>query len=332
MINMRFALLVGWLTCFAAISGYAQLPGVGEKPKSAEKVSKLGDVAPPVTVMEWIKGQPVDFKTGTNFYVLVFCSLSRANDFALTNLTLLQKRYRDKGLITVAISDDAPEALKELVQSKGAGIDFNVAADIAPGRTRDNYQRAFKQFKLPLAFIVSKDGKVLWHGHPLNNGMGYVVEDIVNDRYNLELAQKKVIATEQMEGYLALVRTGDPKGARVGQVLLTARTNDAGALCELASKIATDPYIPNRDVALATSALDRAAPISTTNTTDIALNRAILLFQTGKREEALASAKTTLAAAKTPGEKEVGQICVQAMDSALSAAKTNQTPGPAGKP
>jgi len=103
-------------------------------------------------------------------------------------------------------------------------------------------------------------------------------------------------------------------------------------LCELASKIATDPYIPNRDVALATAALDRAAQISTTNTTDIALNRAILLFQTGKLEEALASAKTTLAAAKTPGEKEVVQICVQAMESALAAAKTNPPPASIGKP
>lgn len=332
MINTRFLLFVGWLTCFAAVAGFAQTPAAGEKTSSAEKVSKLGDSAPPLTVMEWIKGEPVNFKTGTNFYVLVFCSLSRANDFALTNLTLLQKRYRDKGLITVAISDDTPEMLKDFVQSKGAGIDFNVAADIAPGRTRDNYQRAFKQFKLPLAFIVSKDGQVLWHGHPLNNGMGYVVDDIANGRYNLEQAQKKVIATEQMDGYLALARTGDGKTARLGQTLLTLRTNDAGGLCELASKIATDPYIPNRDVALANTALDRAEQLSATNATDIALSRAILLFQTGRGAEGLVKARQALASAQTPDAKDEAEICVRAMESALSATKTNQTTAPGGKP
>ena len=332
MINKCLALLVGLVTCFAAVSSYAQTPGVGETPKPAEKVSKLGDPAPPVTVMEWIKGQPVNFKTGTNFYVLVFCSLSRANDFALTNLTLLQKRYQDKGLITMAISDDTPETLKDFVQSKGAGINFTVAADIAPGRTRDNYQRAYKQFKLPLAFIVGQDGKVLWHGHPLSNGMGYVVDDIATGRYNLEQAQKKVTATEQMEGYLALARTDDAKTARLGQMLLTLRTNDAGGLCELASKIATDPYISNRDVALATAALDRAAQLSITNVTDIALSRAILLFQTGKGEEALVKAKQALASAQSAEAKDEAEICVRAMEAGLAAAKTNQITAPAGKP
>ena len=46
----------------------------------------------------------MQIKAGTNIYVLVFCTLSRVNDFALTNLSDLQKKYQDKGVVVVAIS------------------------------------------------------------------------------------------------------------------------------------------------------------------------------------------------------------------------------------
>ena len=90
-----------------------------------------------------------------------FAPLSRANDFALTNLSILQKIYRDKGVVVVAISDESPEPLKEFVQAEGPEIEFTAAADDDGSRTEVNYQRAFKQVALPRAYVVGKDGKVL---------------------------------------------------------------------------------------------------------------------------------------------------------------------------
>lgn len=104
MINKHTILLVALMAFLAPVCSFA---------------AELGDPAPPLTVKKWIKGNPVNVKAGTNIYVLVFCTLSRANDFALTNLSILQKIYRDKGVVVVAISDESPEPLKEFVHSKG---------------------------------------------------------------------------------------------------------------------------------------------------------------------------------------------------------------------
>jgi peroxiredoxin len=347
MINKKVLLLAGLLACLAPGPSCRAIPNVpdqaavdtnsvliknktpGDRQRDA---GKIGDPAPPVTVMEWIKGKPVDFRAGTNVYVLVFCTLSRANEFALTNLADLQKEYQSKGVVVVAISDDSPEQLNDFVQLKGAEINFTVAADDLARRTTTSYQQAFKQVMLPRAYVVGKDGRVLWHGHPLRDGLGLVVDDITSGRYNLEQTQKKITASEQMEKYLALARQDDTKSVKAGRMLLTIRTNDAAGLCDLASKIATDPYIEKRDVALASAALDRAEQLGATNTTDIAVARAILLFQTGKEAEGLARARQALASAQSPEARDEVQVCIHAMEARLAAAKTNQITAPAGQP
>src|ERR1035437_2774989 len=343
MINKKTILLAGLLTCLASVSCFAQALAVPEqstiptRPVAGEKIAKLGDPAPDLAVQAWIKGQPVNFKSGTNIYVLVFCTLSRANEFAITNLNSLQKMYQDKGVVVVAISAEPPGPVKDFVQLKGAGIDFSVAVDDDARKATVNYQRAYQQMLLPRAYIVGKDGNVLWHGHPLRDNMGLVVDAITSGHYNLEQAQKDVFAKGAMEQYLLMARQEDPRTARAGRIMLTLRTNDAPALCDLAFQIATAPYIEKRDVALATAALDRAAQLTTTNATDIAVDRAILLFQTGKEAEGLAQAKQAVAAAKTEADQNEFKTCIRAMETRLAMDKASQTNNlstnaPAGKP
>lgn len=295
--------------------------------KRGDRIGRLGDPALPITVLEWVKGKPVKTQVSTNTYVLVFCALSRASEFALTNLSSLQKIYRDKGVVVVAISDESPEQLRAFVQLRGEDIDFTVAADDLPGRTAKSYGIAFRQYQYPKAYVV-RNGKVLWFGHPLTEGLGEAVDEITAGRYNLEQAQRAVVARGQMSQYLFLARQDNPRSLELGRALLAIRTNDAPGLCELASKIATDPEIDNekRDVALATQALDRAAQLTTTNVTDVAVTRAILLFQTGKKDQGLALARQALASAQSPGAKEEVQICIHGMESYLAWAKTNQVP------
>jgi hypothetical protein len=320
---------MGLMTGFAAVSGYAQMSNEVAnpslvKPATAPKLGKLGDPAPALTVQEWIKGKPVKIKPGTNFYAIVFCTLSRANEMALTNLSSLQQMYQDKGLITVAISDDPPDQLRDFVQSRGDEINFTVAADDLAGKTANNYERVFGRHMQVLAYVVGKDGTVLWFGHPLREGMGEVVDEIATGRYDMKETKKSMLSNQLMDAYLAMARQNDPRAPKVGLVMLRFHTNDAPALCDLAFKIATDPYIADRDQALAGRALDRAEQISTTNTADIAVDRSILLFQAGKHEEALALAKAALAIAKTDEDKGDVNACIRAMEARLAAEKTNQ--------
>jgi hypothetical protein len=336
MIHKSAILLAGLMTCFAAGFSYAQESSAAATNKAPEvvppKIRQLGDAALPITAAAWLKGKPVKIQPGTNTYVLVFCELSRANEFALTNLSSLQKRFQDKGVIVVAISDELTAQVKDFVQAKGNEIEFTVASDEVPGRTGRNYRQAFGQMQSTRAYVVSHDGKVLWYGHPLTDGMGEVVDDIVSGRYNLEQAQRKVAATEEMAQYLMLARSGDTNSLKAGRVLLAIRGNNAAELCDLASQIATDPYIADRDIPLANAALDRAEQLGATNTVDIAVDRAILLFQSGKQAEGLAKAQQALASARSNDEKNEANMCIHAMEVRMASAKANPKPASVGAP
>jgi hypothetical protein len=331
MIHKRLVLLAGLIICLVAGSSWAQdsntvAPASTDRNAGTEKVAELGDRALALHVAEWIKGRPVKIQPGTNIYVLIFCTLSRADDFALTNLSSLEEKYRDKGLITVAISPESPDQIKQFVQINGAKIDFTVAADELPGRTANNYMHAFRQMQLPHAFVVGKDGTVLWQGHPLTDGMGEVVDEIASGQYDLKQTKQQVLSRGLMDQYIIFARMGDARSRKAGRMVLANRKNDAAGLLDLAFKIVTDPEIDstNRDAALATTALNRSEQLTTTNATDIAVTRAMLLFQTGDQEAGLLQAKDALEFAKSQNAKDEVQACIRAMELRIAMAKTNQ--------
>jgi hypothetical protein len=328
-------LLIGLAIGFAAFCGYAQTNAatstatnaaqnaVAAKPVRHDIGGKLGDPAPKLTVREWIKGTPFQIKPGTNVYVLVFCTLSRANEFALTNLSALQNKYRDKGVLVAAICSDAPQDIKDFITTHGGEINFSVATDDFAQKTANDYQRFFAQRLLPRAYVVGTNATALWHGHPLRDDMGMIVDKVTSGHYDPEQTQRGIEGKEQMEAYLAMARQDDPRTPRIGRYMLIARTNDAPALCDMAFEIATDPYIGKRDVALASLALDRAEEISKTNATDIVIMRSLLLFQSGLQQEGLAKARAALAAATNELDKNVLSRNIRAMEK-LMALKTNK--------
>jgi hypothetical protein len=315
MMNKSAVFLASLLTCLVSVASFA---------------GQLGDPAPALSVAAWVKGSPVNLKAGTNVNVLIFCTLSRLNDFGLTTLGDLQKKYQDQGVALVVISDEPAETLKPFVQLKADKIPYAVAADNVRKTTLD-YSRTFQQMVLPRGYVVGKEGQVLWHGHPAG-GLDAVLAEITSGRYHLDQMKKDLAAREEMETYLAFARKDQTKGKELGRRLLTLRTNDALGLCDLAFQIATNPYLEQRDVALATAALDRAEQLSSTNATTIALSRAILLFQTGHETDGIAKAKQALADAKTPEDKDQAQSNIRAMELRLAAAKPSQTNAPASKP
>ena len=82
----------------------------------------LGDPAPALQVAEWIKGAPVDFKTGKgkNVYVLDFwatwCAPCR---MSMPHLTELQQKYKSNGLVIVSISDEHPRLIEAFTKQIG---------------------------------------------------------------------------------------------------------------------------------------------------------------------------------------------------------------------
>src|SRR5688572_2703267 len=67
---------------------------------------------------------------------------------------------------------------------------YNVAADGFEGTVAKNWMEAFEGNGIPTAFIVGKDGTVLWMGHPMG-GMDKALDEIIAGTYDLATAAKK---------------------------------------------------------------------------------------------------------------------------------------------
>ena len=145
---------------------------------STVRAAELGDPAAALSIKEWVKGKAVDVKDGKNIYVVEFwatwCPPCRAS---IPHLSQLQKDYKDKGVVVVGVSDEKPDTVKPFVKKMAEKMDYTVAIDDSR-KTYKGYMTAYKQNGIPTAFIVGKDGKVAWHGHPMD-GLDKAIEKVL---------------------------------------------------------------------------------------------------------------------------------------------------------
>ncbi|HAO79030.1 MAG TPA: hypothetical protein DCQ92_08660 [Verrucomicrobia subdivision 3 bacterium] len=306
MMNKHAVLMVGLLTCVAPISSFAD---------------KVGDPAPPLTVKEWIKGKPVDFKAGTNIYVLEFwAALSPACRAVIPTLNELQNNFKDKGVVLLGIADDPPDKVKEFMA--GVKIEYSVAADDRR-KTARNYMVAYGQNGIPHTFIIGKDGNVIWQGHPLH-GLEKALDDIIAGRYDLQKAIKTDAGRAELDDYRTLARKGDVKAVELGRKLLADRTNNAVQLCDFAYRIVTDVNNTNRNFALADEALDQAEKLAPGKVAQVVFTRGVVIFEKGKKEDGIALAKQAIDLTSNTNEMAVYNLRLNVMEARMKAESQNK--------
>ncbi len=145
---------------------------------AAPAQAKRGDAAAPLKIKEWVKGGPADPLDGKNIYVVEFwatwCPPCRVS---IPHLTELQKRFKDKGVVFIGISDEAPATVKPFVAKMGERMNYLVACD-DDRQTFGPYMEAFRHDGIPTAFVVDKSGKVVWDGHPMG-GLEQAIESVL---------------------------------------------------------------------------------------------------------------------------------------------------------
>jgi hypothetical protein len=286
----------------------------------------VGDPAPPLNVDEWIKGQPVQVKPGTNIFVVEIWETRGSNSASILLLNDLQRRFKTNGVVVVGISDEPAEKIKEFVQQDGANIEYAIAAD-NKRHTSISYMQPVGQRGIPYVFVVGTNGDLLWHG-PALSVLDEVLNQIISGRLDEKKAAKTDIAKHQMLQYLDLAFRGSDRAELAGQTLLAVRTNDMPLLCDLAFEIATVPRLPKRDFALAGEAMDQAEKLAPTNAVPVGITRAILLFESGKQNEGMARATQALALAQSPMDKANIQAVLRVMEKRKhpDEKKGNQEP------
>ena len=168
------------LTVVALTAGLTLTASAGDEP--AGTTLTIGDPAPDIDIAHWIKGVEVDSETGfsplTSFedgrvYVLEFwatwCGPCKKS---MPHLSKLQEKYQDYATI-IGVSDEPLATVVPFLfeKDKYDGIvnndrtRYTLCTD-PDESVKQDYFRAAGQRGIPTAFIIGKDQKIEWIGHP----------------------------------------------------------------------------------------------------------------------------------------------------------------------
>lgn len=175
----------------------------------ASRAADLGDPAAPLNIAEWVKGNPVNPAEGKGktFYVVEFwatwCGPCRTS---IPHLTEMQKKYKDKDVVFIGVSDEKPAVVKPFVEKMGDKMDYTVALD-KDGKTSEGYMAAYNQNGIPHAFVVDKQGRVAWQGHPMG-GLDEALGQLIAGKFDLETAKKRGRAQAKLDEFYQLAASG----------------------------------------------------------------------------------------------------------------------------
>jgi thiol-disulfide isomerase/thioredoxin len=182
---LSFVVLVALVAPWVAPVARAQEEGSGH----GQVTLKVGDMAPPLRVGKWMKGEPVTELERGKIYVIEFwATWCGPCVTSIPRVTKLQEKFRDKGVVVIGVDVLEPDAERgpAFVTRMGDRMGYRVAADDVPeggrpeqGKMVTTWWRAAGQAGVPYAFLVDRDGRLAWHGHPLQmeHALGMLAED-----------------------------------------------------------------------------------------------------------------------------------------------------------
>jgi len=174
----------------------------------------VGSVAPKLDVEHWLQDGKGKFPKVTNFepgkvYVVEFWGTTCGPCIqSMPHLAELQTKYADKGLQIVSISSEPLAVVKNFLKKEitdEAG-ERKMVSEVTSayclttdpdGSSETDYMLAAEQNGIPCAFIVGKDAKIEWIGHPME--MEGTLEEVLFDKWDREkyVAEQKLIAEIQ---------------------------------------------------------------------------------------------------------------------------------------
>jgi thiol-disulfide isomerase/thioredoxin len=211
-------------------SGFALLLVALALPVQAQTLG-IGDPAPKLVVKEFLKGDPISkFEPGKNYVVEFWATWCPPCRTSIPHLTELQKKNPSVSFIGVSIAETNQAEVKPFVKEMGDKMAYRVAIDLVrdkekddPGTMAKTWMTAAGQEGIPAAFIIDKEGKIAWIGHPM--AIDKPLEKIIAGTWDVGAAReeqrkggeaKRVAAEAQAKEAKfksrldAALKTGDP--------------------------------------------------------------------------------------------------------------------------
>jgi thiol-disulfide isomerase/thioredoxin len=261
-------------------------------------VVEIGAPAPPVNVKQWIKGGPVKVEPGKVHVVEFWATWCEPCREAIPHMTELQKKFKDRGVVFMGLTDEAPSVVKGFVKKMGDKMEYAVGID-EQDKIFETYMNPFGETGIPHAFIIDKNGLLLWHGHPLGS-LEKALEEILSGKFNLNAAKAWDNLRKLQVEYVSLVNNPGqrPIANQKAEQLFTAAAREPTVLTDFAWKIMTGRQVEHRDMPLALRAAKQAYDV-TQGTNGMVLDAyARALCENGRCKEAAEIQKAAIPKAR----------------------------------
>jgi len=158
----------------------------------------IGDPAPKLQVASWAQGDPVtEFKTGIVYIVefwATWCGPCRAS---IPHLNQTYLKFKDKGVVVIGVDvwEDDTSKVAPFIKEMGTNMTYRVALDQVvagekKGKMAETWMEASGSQGIPTAFLVGKDGKIVWIGHPMTL-KDSVIEQVMAGTFDVKKAAEE---------------------------------------------------------------------------------------------------------------------------------------------
>jgi len=227
---------------------------------------KIGDPAPKLQVASWVQGEPVKGFEPGKMYVVEFwatwCGPCRAS---IPHLNAIYQKFQDKGVVVIGQDcwEQEESAVVPFVKKMGTNMTYRVALDDKSkdekGAMAVNWMEAAGLNGIPSAFIVNKQGKIAWIGHPMTM-TEKLWEDILADHYDVAKAAADREKEEAQQGQMQKLT------ARLGAAVKGEKWDEANAVVDEMEKAmpgeSTYPQMVRMEILLRQKKYDEAYRIA----------------------------------------------------------------------
>lgn len=170
---------------------------------------KVGDAAPKMQTGKFVQGEPVKaFEKGKIYVVEFWATWCPPCRESIPHLNELAKKFADQGVIVIGqnVSEQNDAAVEKFVKKMGEKMQYRVALDDKSkdeeGAMNQTWMDAAGASGIPTAFVVDKEGRLAWIGHPMQ-GLDKVLAGLVAGTYDAKKeAEKQAKMEKEMKGVM----------------------------------------------------------------------------------------------------------------------------------
>lgn len=145
-----------------------------------DSVFSPGDLAPGWKTGKWIQGEPVEkLERGKVYLIECWATWCGPCVAGIPHLNDLHLKYKDRGLVVIGqnVAQKDELLVRKFVRSMGKKMTYRVVMDEMPATAVENslsgtmldawiQPQVSQSPGIPTAFLVGKDGRMAWSGHP----------------------------------------------------------------------------------------------------------------------------------------------------------------------